>query len=1160
VRRVLPIARSVAALLPLIFFFGAPASGMDASRSIRQYVQESWNVRDGLPQNVIEAMLQTRDRHLWLGFRGDLVRFDGLQFKSAQEIVNGSLAGFEIVTLYEDRNGDIWAGSYGSGLLRLHDGNRTVFNRDDGLPSDVVWAIQEDSKGTLWVGTENGGLAWFENGRFRKFDQIGATDEIISSILPDKDGGLWIGSHYSGLLHLKDHQLQSYPTSSGNSVDAILSMALDQDGSIWIGTEDGKLLNFKDNRFLSPNVSMDFLKGVQIQSLLVDRDRILWIGTFGSGLGRLGNGKLTMLTQANGLPDNVVWDLLEDDEGNVWVATRAGLFQLRDGNFTTFDKQEGLSDDSVWALTQSTDGSIWIGTDKGVNRFQHGAFSVPTSANGLPGNAIWSLASDPAGNVWIGTSSSGIARFANGKILQLTEKEGLPGNSVRALLVDRAGRLYVGTHGSGLARFENGRFQNFSKKEGLSDNFVRTLLEDSEGNIWIGTDHGGVDRLQNGSFKNYSTRSGLKTNAINCLYEDSRKDLWIGTDEGGLSRLHEGKIDSITSSSGLYSDEIFSIVEDHSSNLWMGCDRAVFMVSIKNLEDFFSGKIKHIRSQIFDTSDGLKRSEGSNGQPAALRSIDGKLWFATIGGVAMIDPRRPRKSSRIPVAQIEEILVDGKVYLHSDQHKIPPGFHRIDISYSAISFSKSRNLRFRYRLDGLSPEWGHPVQERVAGFSSLPAGDYEFIVEAGVGDEWGAASTIRFSVQPFFYQTTWFYLTAVLALVGAVLLVIRVRTRSLVRSRLQLESLVRQRTSDLEASNQRISREVMERQRAEMITKSTLEARQALIEAIPDTILEVNREGNLLLVVPGSVLIPAEAQGKPLSEVLSTEAADIFMTQIRASVDLQENRSFEHHYVDERFALDIEVRLAPLSSSAVVVVRDITETKAVERLKNQFVSIVSHELRSPLTAIRASLGLIHGEVVGEVPTKVKELTQLSLESTERLSHLLDDLLDIEKMQAGKMRFTMNVCSLETLLRKAISQNELLVTGRGASIRQEQVVPGVSIRVDEYRFIQILTNLISNAAKFSPPGGVVRIRAEKANRTVRIQVSDEGPGVPVEFRPRLFKQFSQADGEDSRKYTGAGLGLSISKKLVEMMGGSIGYEERVSGGAIFYIDLPVVEMP
>jgi ligand-binding sensor domain-containing protein len=823
-RSVSVMTRNVSAAL-LILVLGTSCSALDVSRSIHQYVQESWSVRDGLPQDFIEAIIQTRDRHIWLGFRNDLVRFDGLQFKSAQEIVKRSLKGFEFVTLFEDHNGDIWAGSYGNGLVRLHQETITVFNKDDGLPSDFVWAIQEDKEGTLWVGTEHGGIAWFENGRFKRLDQIGASDEIISAILPDKDGGVWIGSHHSGLLHWLDHRMVSYPTGPANESEAILAMALDHDRGIWIGTENGKLLYFKNNQF--QKVSADGLTGVQIQKLLVDRDGILWIGTFGSGLGRLVNGNLTMLTRETGLPDDEIWGLVEDDEGYLWIATRGGLFQLKDGEFTTFDKQEGLSDDSVWAVTQSTDGALWIGTDRGLNRFQNGTLNLFTAANGLPGSAIWSLASDSAGNVWAGTSSSGIAGLLNGKILSITEKDGLPGNAVRAVVVDRTGHLNIGTHGFGFAQYAEGKFQHYTTHDGLSDNFVRTLLVDREGNIWIGTDHGGLDRFRNGKFQNYSTKNGLKVNAINCLYEGSNGDLWIGTDEGGLSRLRNGKIDTITSNNGLFNDEIFSIVEDQKSNLWMGCDRAVFTVSAKDLDDFFSRKIKSIRSEIFDVSNGLKSSACSSGQPAALRTQDGKLWFATIGGVAVIDPSRPRSRRRIPDVQIDEIVIDDKAQLSAHLQQIQPGFHQIEIRFSAISFSEPHKLRFRYKLDPLSSDWSNPVQERVAGFSSLPAGDYKFIVQAGKDGTWGNSASLQLKVLPFFYQTTWFYFLAIGSLIGAVFLVIRLRTRSLVRSRSELESQVRQRTSDLEASNMRITQEVQERQRAETIAKSTLQARQA---------------------------------------------------------------------------------------------------------------------------------------------------------------------------------------------------------------------------------------------------------------------------------------------------------------------------------------------
>lgn len=236
------------------------------------------------------------------------------------------------------------------------------------------------------------------------------------------------------------------------------------------------------------------------------------------------------------------------------------------------------------------------------------------------------------------------------------------------------------------------------------------------------------------------------------------------------------------------------------------------------------------------------------------------------------------------------------------------------------------------------------------------------------------------------------------------------------------------------------------------------------------------------------------------------------------------------------------------------VAADVTERQRLERLKSAFVSTVSHELRTPLTAISGSLAMLDAGALGELPPTVRTLIAVSRQNTQRLSLLIDDLLDLERLAQGGLQMAMARLDLHGQLSRAAALN--LGFAQGLKVRIEAIVGGAPlwVRADPDRLQQVLANLLANAAKFSPAGESVELEALAEDDAVRIEVRDRGSGVPEDFRPRLFSRFSQADGSDSRRHSGTGLGLAICRELVTRMGGTISYAPREGGGSIFWFTL------
>ncbi|MFN3388740.1 MAG: CHASE3 domain-containing protein [Allosphingosinicella sp.] len=257
------------------------------------------------------------------------------------------------------------------------------------------------------------------------------------------------------------------------------------------------------------------------------------------------------------------------------------------------------------------------------------------------------------------------------------------------------------------------------------------------------------------------------------------------------------------------------------------------------------------------------------------------------------------------------------------------------------------------------------------------------------------------------------------------------------------------------------------------------------------------------------------------------------------------------------FPSDVAVSPVPLEDGMryVAIVRDITERKQVDQMKSEFVSTVSHELRTPLTSIAGSLGLLAGGAAGALPDAAKRLVGIAHSNSERLVRLINDILDIEKIESGKMAFDIQAVPLAPILDQAVQANRAFAERYGVSFRLHEGPADAAVMADPDRLMQVLTNLLSNAAKFSPEGGEVDLCVLPLDRRYRITVADKGAGIPDEFKPRIFGKFAQADSSDTRQKGGTGLGLSIVREIVLRLGGAVSFDSKPGEGTAFHVDLP-----
>lgn len=263
------------------------------------------------------------------------------------------------------------------------------------------------------------------------------------------------------------------------------------------------------------------------------------------------------------------------------------------------------------------------------------------------------------------------------------------------------------------------------------------------------------------------------------------------------------------------------------------------------------------------------------------------------------------------------------------------------------------------------------------------------------------------------------------------------------------------------------------------------------------------------------------------------------------------------HKDGTKFPAEVSINRIQIGEGLLVlgVIVDLSERRHTERLKDEFVSTVSHELRTPLTSISGSLGLLAGQVAGKLPETAARLLAIAYKNSQRLVRLINDILDIEKLESGQVVFNLGRLEVRELVEQAIEANRGFAEGYGVRVRLDAASAGGEVNADPDRLAQVITNLLSNAIKFSPPGEEVLVAVEKDGDVVRMSVRDHGPGIPADFKPHIFEKFAQADATNSRQKGGTGLGLSIVKQIVERLGGDVGFDEAPGGGTIFRVELP-----
>ncbi len=769
--------RLLAAMLATGLSTGVVAA--EEPRALQQSTREVWTYRDGLPHNVVHRLVAARTGYLWIGTQEGLVRFDGVRFRNFTQLDTPGLAGNEITAFLEDERGVLWIGT-SLGLSRLIGDAFQVVELGGVTP---VSALAPDGEGGLWVGTHADGVRHVRAGEPLRVERQTATaNERITVLLHGSAGALWIGSH-TGLSRLVAGRLEALGSAGlpSPSVQAILE---DNRGTVWVGTTGGLARRRPGAALFEPFASVS----ANVHALLQDRAGDVWIGT-GATLLRLRGDRVEAVT-GSGSPTDV-HTLAEDTEGNLWVGTETGgLQRLRWGQVITVGREEGLSAEVVWTVLQGRDGAMWFGTDAGLDRMLGGP-PRPAHAEQLRGVGVAALLEDRAGDLWVGTVASGILRFGPRGVVHYGKDDGLDQTMVRVIHEDARGAIWVGTTG-GFFRMVGDRFAPIPHGPGLAGQKVNTIAEQPDGTLWVGTTTG-LARVRDGRLEAALVDGRPDRSDVTALLSDPDGSLWLGTVGEGLKRLRGERLLNLTRREGLHEDTVLGILDDGLGYLWLSGNHGITRVDRADIEELVADRRGTLTPTILARADGMRERECNGGvQPSAWRTSDGRLWFATIRGAAVVDPARVQMNTQAPPPRIEEFVVDGQPLALGAPLSLRPGTRRVDIRYTGLALAVADRIRFRHRLEGLESTFFDAGSERVAHYTNLAPGRYVFhVVAANENGLWGTRGvSAAFEIRPYFWQASWFYVAIGAAALGMALGAHLLRTSGLRRREAELKARV----------------------------------------------------------------------------------------------------------------------------------------------------------------------------------------------------------------------------------------------------------------------------------------------------------------------------------------------------------------------------------
>jgi ligand-binding sensor domain-containing protein/signal transduction histidine kinase len=794
---------------------------------------------NSVSDNSILAIIESRSGLIWIGTGdGGLNRFDRqsetfTHYRHDPES-SSSLSSNLIQALLEDVSGTLWIGTGGGGLNWFNpDSQRFVSYQNDpsnasSLSSNQINTLFQDRSGRLWIGTTGGGLNRFKSA---------VESEPIPGLTRDEDNSGGLVPPIGSFIRYQHDPIDPYSLSH----DDVYAIFQDSSGILWIGAGDGSLNRYDPSRdrFIHYRIGPgDFREPYPnaIRTIIEDPQGFLWVGATEGGLYRFDKDTGTFLHfyhdpgDLKSLSSNSVRSLYADRSGALWVGTNGGglnKHNLSQKDFTYYDHDprdpNSLSEGVIFAIHEDPAGILWVGSsgggldrfDRTRNQFTH-FLSDPDDLHSLGSNTVYSVYADRHGTLWIGTARGGLilfdpqTGFFKRYLHDPEDPTSISGNTVGDIYQDDSGRLWIGTYDDGLNMFDRktGTFIHYrhdpDDPHSLSHDTVSVIFEDRSGTLWIGTNDG-LNRLEaeSGKFTRFrhiqSNPDSLSDNHVLSLCEDHHGTLWVGTNGGGLDKFNrdENTFSHYHLKDGLPNQVVYGILEDAQGNLWISTNRGLSRFD-QNMESFSN----------YYVSDGLPSNE-FNGN-AYYKNQAGEMFFGGLKGLVVFNPEAIKDNPYIPPVVLTSLTQGGEPMalnqalesVNSITLEWPNNY--FEFEFAALSYPHNEENMYAYMLEGFDEKWNYLGRKRFGRYTNLPGGDYTLWIKGsnhdGVWNEAGASITI--TVIPPLWESGWLRAGLVLILFAGAIGGYRLRVKSIKARNRELESLVRQRTYEIERKRQ----------------------------------------------------------------------------------------------------------------------------------------------------------------------------------------------------------------------------------------------------------------------------------------------------------------------------------------------------------------------
>jgi PAS domain S-box-containing protein len=1097
------------------------ARALDPNRLPSQYVREQWTTETGFPGGAVNGIAQTPDGYLWIGTDRGLIRFDGFNFRPVSFASIATASNVPILQLLTDAGGKLWVRPQGGYLVRQKDGKFESVRYGQGA---LTTLSKDNHDGVLVSDIEQGTFRYTAD----DVQKLGPSSPPVISMAETADGKIWLGTLGDGLFFLTGGRATNVNTGlPDRKINSLLPIG----EKLWVGTDTG-LYHGNGTGFRRIELP-SFLGNVQVLSLLRDRDSNIWVGTT-RGLLRI-NGKGISFSAENELRgDGGITVLFEDREGNLWIGGARGLGRIRDSAFVTYSSVSDHRFEHNGPVYVDPEGRTWFAPAQGeLYVLQNGRVQPVTS---IPPNEVVYSISGRADVVWAGRQRGGLTRlrFRNGVIASqsYTEANGLAQNSAYAVYESRDGSVWAGTLNGGVSKFKDGHFTTYTTTNGLASNTVSSILETHDGALWFATPTG-LSSFSNGQWRTYTTVEGLPSPEVNCLFEDSSGTLWSGT-SAGLASFASNHFQVPNESPDVLREQILGMADDKSGRFWIATSHHVLRVPRDKL---LSGVVKAVDVHEYDQADGLESTDGVKRSRSVVSDSAGRIWFSLSSGLSVVNPSQINDNSVPALPHIEAITADNNTANLAAFVQIPPSPKRITFEYTGLSLAVPGRIRFRYFLEGFDSSWSPPVAAREAVYTNLGPGPYRFrLVASNSEGLWnGPETAIALNVAPAYYQTYWFRLSCFAGFVALLWAGYQMRVHQLQEQEKKFRDALETMPALAFVADPKGNRTFVNRGWLEYAGLSPEEASASEWEKTihPDDLNRFTERWRR-----------SETTGQPLDhEARLRRGADgVYRWFLIRAVPVRDKRGKVVKWCGA--ATDIEDRKRAEQLQA-----DLTHASRVSTM-GELVASIAHELAQPITVTTAHAKASLRWLQRDPPelTEVRKGTERIMEAGALASEIINRLRSLYKKSPPKRE----LAAINEVIGEMVPLLRSEANEYAVSIRTDLAADLPKTVADRVQLQQVLMNLMLNGIEaMKDTGGVLTVKSQLGeDGQIQISIHDTGPGLPLGNVDQIFDAFF------TTKPQGSGMGLAISKSIVESHGGRIWANGDGRRGATFHFTLPV----